>query len=67
MNPFELSSLEETMREIRESLRPDNLAAFQDQVEVHVQHVQTSLTQRWNSRQSRRQQRPASPPVRYRY
>ncbi|XP_037070214.1 protein lin-9 homolog [Pollicipes pollicipes] len=33
MNPFELSSLEETMREIKASLQPDQLTAFQDQVQ----------------------------------
>ena len=50
MNPFELSSLEETMREIRDSLPAEHLAAFQDQVQVHMQYVQTGLTQRWNTR-----------------
>ena len=45
---FELEALQESLTEIREGLHPDNAAKFTDNVEVHMQHIQTGVSQLGN-------------------
>ena len=42
---FELTSLEETVNDIRESLEECNKIVFQNKVEVHLRHIMTAVSQ----------------------
>ncbi|ELU17953.1 hypothetical protein CAPTEDRAFT_99454 [Capitella teleta] len=48
IHSFEFKSLQETMDEIRASIDPQNLSVLQNNVEIHVNHIQSGLTQMGN-------------------
>ncbi|XP_074659889.1 protein lin-9 homolog [Tubulanus polymorphus] len=48
MNSFEFKSLQEALLEIKNSLDRSNISVFQNNVEVHVNHIQSGLTQLGN-------------------
>lgn len=43
VNSFELQALTATMAEIRNSLKPENFRVFQENVEIHLTHIEKSL------------------------
>ncbi|CAH1786394.1 unnamed protein product [Owenia fusiformis] len=47
-NSFEFKSLQDTLTEIKGSLDPNNLGVFQNNVEIHVNHIQSGLSQMGN-------------------
>lgn len=48
LNSFELKSLNESLSDIRLKLDPSNLSTFQNNVEVHVNHIQSGMSQMGN-------------------
>lgn len=49
-NAYEVQALKDSLMEIKESLHPKNLTKFENDVEVHMQHIQTGLSQMGNLR-----------------
>ena len=47
-NAYELQALHESLKEIKQNLRKENTGKFQNFVEVHMQHIQSGLTQMGN-------------------
>ncbi|GAB6021240.1 Protein lin-9 [Chamberlinius hualienensis] len=47
-NSFELKSLNDSLNEIRTTIDPGNVSVFQNYVEIHVNHMQSSLSQMGN-------------------
>ncbi|XP_071531196.1 protein lin-9 homolog isoform X3 [Panulirus ornatus] len=45
VSAFELTSLQETLNEIRSSLDESNRAAFQNNIEVHLMHIMSAVSQ----------------------
>nr|XP_032830074.1 protein lin-9 homolog isoform X3 [Petromyzon marinus] len=48
LNSFEFKSLTDSLDEIRSSLDPTNISCFQNNVEIHVAHIQSGLSQMGN-------------------
>ena len=44
VSSYELKSLSDTLTDIRKMLEPSNIDQYENQVEVHVNHIQTSLS-----------------------
>ena len=49
-NAYEVQALKDSLFEIKQNLSPENLAKFENEVEVHMQHIQTGLSQMGNLR-----------------
>ena len=49
-NAYEVQALKDSLMEIKEGLHPKNLSKFENDVEVHMQHIQTGLSQMGNLR-----------------
>ncbi|XP_072307600.1 protein lin-9 homolog [Eucyclogobius newberryi] len=47
-NAFEFKSLTDSLNDIKASIDPSNLSCFQNNVEVHVAHIQSGLSQLGN-------------------
>jgi len=47
-NAFELQALQDSLAEVKSGLGPQNLSKFQNAVEVHMQHIQSGLSQMGN-------------------
>ncbi|XP_061610207.1 protein lin-9 homolog isoform X1 [Phyllopteryx taeniolatus] len=47
-NSFEFKSLTESLNDIKASIDPSNLSCFQNNVEIHVAHIQSGLSQLGN-------------------
>ena len=47
-NAFELQALQDSLAEVKSGLRPENAPKFQNAVEVHMQHIQSGLSQMGN-------------------
>merc|ERR1712029_1286447 len=47
-NAYEVQALKDSLLEIKQSLNPKNLSKFENDVEVHMQHIQTVLSQMGN-------------------
>lgn len=45
VSAFELTSIQETLNEIRSSLDESNRAAFQNNIEVHLTHIMSAVSQ----------------------
>lgn len=45
VSAFELTSIQETLNEIRGSLHESNKTAFQNNVEVHLTHIMSAVSQ----------------------
>lgn len=48
LNTFEFKSLTESLNDIKASIDPSNLSCFQNNVEIHVAHIQSGLSQLGN-------------------
>uniref|UniRef100_A0AAY4BB11 DIRP domain-containing protein n=1 Tax=Denticeps clupeoides TaxID=299321 RepID=A0AAY4BB11_9TELE len=48
LNSFEFKSLTDSLNDIKNSLDPSNLSCFQNNVEIHVAHIQSGLSQLGN-------------------
>uniref|UniRef100_A0A3Q2YW84 Lin-9 DREAM MuvB core complex component n=1 Tax=Hippocampus comes TaxID=109280 RepID=A0A3Q2YW84_HIPCM len=48
LNSFEFKSLTESLNDIKASIDPSNLSCFQNNVEIHVAHIQSGLSQLGN-------------------
>uniref|UniRef100_A0A8C4QKK5 Lin-9 DREAM MuvB core complex component n=1 Tax=Eptatretus burgeri TaxID=7764 RepID=A0A8C4QKK5_EPTBU len=48
LNSFEFKSLTDSLEEIKSSLDPSNTTCFENNVEVHVAHIQSGLSQMGN-------------------
>ncbi|KAM3860892.1 protein lin-9 homolog [Diretmus argenteus] len=48
LNSFEFKSLTDSLNDIKTSLDPSNLSCFQNNVEIHVAHIQSGLSQLGN-------------------
>ncbi|XP_044146796.1 protein lin-9 homolog isoform X2 [Bufo gargarizans] len=48
LNSFEFKSLTESINDIKNSINPSNIRCFQDNVEIHVAHIQSGLSQMGN-------------------
>ncbi|KAM9778070.1 protein lin-9 homolog isoform X2 [Syngnathus typhle] len=48
LNSFEFKSLTESLDDIKASIDPSNLSCFQNNVEIHVAHIQSGLSQLGN-------------------
>ncbi|MEQ2304633.1 Protein lin-9 [Ameca splendens] len=48
LNSFEFKSLTESLNDIKTSIDPSNLSCFQNNVEIHVAHIQSGLSQLGN-------------------
>uniref|UniRef100_T1IXW4 DIRP domain-containing protein n=1 Tax=Strigamia maritima TaxID=126957 RepID=T1IXW4_STRMM len=48
LNSFELKSLSESLAEIQDNVEKNNLRTFQNNVEVHVNHIQSGMSQMGN-------------------
>ncbi|XP_056150683.1 protein lin-9 homolog isoform X2 [Lampris incognitus] len=48
LNSFEFQSLTDSLNEIKRSIDPSNLSCFQNNVEIHVAHIQSGLSQLGN-------------------
>merc|ERR1711992_340113 len=49
-NAYEVQALKDSLLEIKQNLNPKNLSKFENDVEVHMQHIQTGLSQMGNLR-----------------
>jgi hypothetical protein len=49
-NAYEVQALQEALVEIKRNLSPKNLIKFENNVEVHMQHIQSGLSQMGNLR-----------------
>jgi len=47
-NAYEVQALKDSLLEIKQNLSPKNLSKFENDVEVHMQHIQTGLSQMGN-------------------
>ncbi|XP_025086555.1 protein lin-9 homolog isoform X1 [Pomacea canaliculata] len=47
-NSFEFRSLQDSLREIKETLDRNNINSFQNNVEIHINHIQSGLSQMGN-------------------
>ena len=45
-----MQALKDSLMDIKQNLHPRNLAKFENDVEVHMQHIQTGLSQMGNLR-----------------
>ncbi|EDO39836.1 predicted protein [Nematostella vectensis] len=48
LNTFEFKSLSDAVEEIKKTIDPSNISCFQDNVEIHVAHIQSGLSQMGN-------------------
>lgn len=48
MHSFEFKSLQESLNDIKETIDPSNIGVFEDSVEIHINHIQSGLTQLGN-------------------
>ncbi|CAB1435498.1 unnamed protein product [Pleuronectes platessa] len=48
LNSFEFKSLTDSLNDIKASIDPTNLSCFQNNVEIHVAHIQSGLSQLGN-------------------
>ncbi|XP_076362238.1 protein lin-9 homolog [Tachypleus tridentatus] len=48
LNSFELKSLSDSLLEIQTGIEPQNLSVFQNEVEIHINHIQEGLSQMGN-------------------
>ncbi|KAM8846877.1 protein lin-9 homolog [Synchiropus picturatus] len=48
LNSFEFKSLTDSLNDIKASIDPSNLSCFQNNVEIHVGHIQSGLSQLGN-------------------
>ncbi|KAM4633159.1 protein lin-9 homolog [Polymixia lowei] len=48
LNSFEFKSLSDSLNDIKKSIDPSNLSCFQNNVEIHVAHIQSGLSQLGN-------------------
>ncbi|XP_030627606.1 protein lin-9 homolog isoform X3 [Chanos chanos] len=48
LNSFEFKSLTDSLNDIKNSIDKSNLSAFQDNVEIHIAHIQSGLSQLGN-------------------
>lgn len=48
LNSFEFKSLTDSLNDIKSSIDDSNLSCFQDNVEIHVAHIQSGLSQLGN-------------------
>ncbi|XP_022089163.1 protein lin-9 homolog [Acanthaster planci] len=48
MNSYGFKSLNESLEEIKKKIDPSNLRCFQDNVEVHIAHIQSGMSQMGN-------------------
>ncbi|XP_061842704.1 protein lin-9 homolog [Nerophis lumbriciformis] len=48
LNSFEFKSLTDSLNDIKKSIDPSNLSCFQNNVEIHVAHIQSGLSQLGN-------------------
>ncbi|KAK7907812.1 hypothetical protein WMY93_016424 [Mugilogobius chulae] len=48
LNAFEFKSLTDSLNDIKASIDPSNLSCFQNNVEIHVAHIQSGLSQLGN-------------------
>ena len=48
MHSFEFKSLQDALADIKGGLDPSNIATFQNHVEIHVNHIQSGLSQMGN-------------------
>ncbi|XP_064635004.1 protein lin-9 homolog isoform X3 [Lineus longissimus] len=48
LNSFEFKSLQDSLSEIKDTLEPGNISVFQNNVEIHVNHIQSGLSQMGN-------------------
>lgn len=48
LNTFEFKSLTDSLNDIKASIDPSNLSCFQNNVEIHVAHIQSGLSQLGN-------------------
>ncbi|KAK7098307.1 hypothetical protein V1264_002636 [Littorina saxatilis] len=47
-NSFEFRSLQDSLKEIKETLDTNNINSFQNNVEIHISHIQSGLSQMGN-------------------
>ncbi|KAM9317253.1 protein lin-9 homolog [Gastrophryne carolinensis] len=48
LNSFEFKSLTDSINDIKSSINPSNVSCFQNNVEIHVAHIQSGLSQMGN-------------------
>ncbi|KAM4771854.1 protein lin-9 homolog isoform 2-T2 [Rhinophrynus dorsalis] len=48
LNSFEFKSLTDSINDIKSSIDPSNISCFQNNVEIHVAHIQSGLSQMGN-------------------
>ncbi|KAM5164432.1 protein lin-9 homolog isoform 2-T3 [Mantella aurantiaca] len=48
LNSFEFKSLTDSINDIKSSINPSNISCFQNNVEIHVAHIQSGLSQMGN-------------------
>lgn len=48
LNTFEFKSLSDAVEEIKKTIDPSNISCFQNNVEIHVAHIQSGLSQMGN-------------------
>ncbi|KAJ8298580.1 hypothetical protein KUTeg_022690 [Tegillarca granosa] len=48
LNSFEFKSLQDTLSDIRENLDGNNINSFRNNVEIHINHIQSGLSQMGN-------------------
>ncbi|XP_072266404.1 protein lin-9 homolog [Pyxicephalus adspersus] len=48
LNSFEFKSLTDSINDIKSSINPTNISCFQNNVEIHVAHIQSGLSQMGN-------------------
>ncbi|XP_069810396.1 protein lin-9 homolog isoform X3 [Dendropsophus ebraccatus] len=48
LNSFEFKSLTDSINDIKNSINPSNISCFQNNVEIHVAHIQSGLSQMGN-------------------
>ena len=49
-NAYEVQALKDSIAEIKQNMDDKNLSKFENEVEVHMQHIQTGLSQMGNLR-----------------
>ena len=49
-NAYEVQALKDSLAEIKQNMSDKNLNKFENEVEVHMQHIQTGLSQMGNLR-----------------
>ncbi len=60
---FELQALQDSISEIKQNLRAENVSKFEDNVEVHMHHIRSGLSHMGNLHAFMRpQQQPQQPP-----